>query len=91
MPYLAIVHLRELRCAACKSELARPGARSFVVAIDGEPAVFPPDAVPEEMHVEIRCPNGHATELLVPSDVSAEEALATPDDAPIARDAIFLA
>ena len=87
MPYLTIVHLRELRCAQCGAPLAEPGARSFVVDGEGAPLAFAEGAVPEAMRVEIACPNGHAAELLVPNEVAAEEALLTPDEAPIGADA----
>jgi len=43
------------------------------------------------MTVELVCPNGHRSALSVPEDLSAEETLATPDSAPIGRDATIMA
>ena len=40
------------------------------------------------MTVEMACPNGHASTLLVPNEISAEETLMIPDRAPIAADAV---
>jgi hypothetical protein len=87
MPFLAIVHLQALRCAVCGAPLAQPGARSFVVDPRGLPVSFDPTDPPAEMNVEIACLNGHATPLLVPNEISAEETLMTPERAPIAADA----
>lgn len=89
MPFLALVHLRDLHCPSCKAELATAGARSFVVDNDGEAVNFSAQEPPDEMTVEIRCPNGHAYTLFVPNEISAEETLVTPENAPIARDAIL--
>jgi hypothetical protein len=57
------------------------------VDAEGSPVFFAPEAPLEAMTVEIPCAKGHAVLLRVPEDVSAEEALMTPDDAPIAQDA----
>jgi len=91
MPYLNIVHLRALTCAVCGAELASAGARSFIVSGNGEPFSFPADDIPENLLVQLTCANGHVTELSVPGEVSAEEARMTPDDAPIATDAVNVA
>jgi hypothetical protein len=90
VPFLSLVHLRELRCAQCGDRLAEAGARSFIVDDDGSPHSFASDDQPEGVAVAIVCPNGHATTLLVPSEIAAEEALITPDDAPIGLDAVLL-
>ncbi|HEY5258376.1 MAG TPA: hypothetical protein VIJ12_08355 [Candidatus Baltobacteraceae bacterium] len=89
MPFLSLVHLHELRCATCDAELATAGARSFVVGADGEPIDFAADDGPAEMTVVMICANGHDTELLVPNEIGAEETLSTPDEAPIAGDAVL--
>lgn len=89
MPFFALVHLQEARCAQCGALLAAPGARSFVVAPDGAPFFFDPGDLPAEMTVEMPCPNGHALTLLLPNEISAEESLMTPEDAPIAADAVL--
>jgi hypothetical protein len=89
MPYLALVHLRERRCATCGDLLAAAGARSFIVDLLGEPLNFA-DNVPEEMIAEITCANGHDTTLYIPNDIGAEETLLTPEDAPIAKDATVI-
>jgi hypothetical protein len=91
MPFLALVHLRERRCAQCGELLAAAGARSFVVDEDDNPVNFSQDEPPEEMTVALVCANGHVTRLQVPQELSAEETLATPDDAPIGRDATIVA
>jgi hypothetical protein len=90
MPYLSLVHLREVRCLECGAELAQPGARSIVVDLAGDPIDFPTDDQPAEMSVELTCINGHQTTLLVPNEVGAEETLITPDDAPLAGDAMVV-
>lgn len=89
MPFLALVHLKALPCATCGELLAPAGARSFVVDEDGNPVDFPADRAPEEMVVDIHCAHGHETMLYVPNEIGAEEALLTPEDAPIGRDAIL--
>ena len=89
MPFLAAVHLRPLICPECGVRIAEPGARSFVVDAVGSPVAFDADALPEEMVLRLACPNGHATTLRVPNEVSVEETLATPDGAPIAADAVL--
>ena len=91
MPFLALVHLRELRCAQCNELLAVAGARSFLVDDAGEAAGFAENEVPEEIAVEIRCSRGHVAKLFVPNELGAEEALTVPDDAPIGKDAIIVA
>ena len=90
MPFLALVHLRELRCAECSALLAQAGARSFIIDAAGDPMNFSQEEPPEEMTVEIACPNGHATTLYVPNEIGAEETLVTPPDAPIGRDAVLV-
>ncbi len=90
MPFLALVHLLDLKCAQCNAPLAQAGARSFVVDANGDPINFSQEEPPEEMTVEILCPNGHDTTLYVPNEIAAEETLVTPADAPIARDAILV-
>ncbi|MBV8149657.1 MAG: hypothetical protein JO092_11235 [Candidatus Eremiobacteraeota bacterium] len=87
MPFLAVLHFRPLACPQCGAPVTAPGARSFVVDAEGSPVFFAPEGTPETMIVEIPCANGHAVPLRVPDDVSAEEALITPDDAAIAQDA----
>ena len=42
------------------------------------------------MAVQLTCPNGHAVELNVPNEIAAEETLTTPDEAPIAADAVVV-
>lgn len=91
MPFLALVHLRERRCLQCNALLGAAGARSFVVDDNGDPLNFSQDEPPEELRVELVCENGHATTLRVPDDLGAEDTLVTPDGAPIARDAMFVA
>lgn len=91
MPFLALVHLRELRCPECETLLAEAGARSFLVDASGEAINFSGSEPPEEMTVAIRCPQGHEATLYVPNEIGAEETLITPEDAPIARDAILMA
>jgi hypothetical protein len=90
MPFLALVHLHELRCPQCSALLAVPGARSFVVDEHGEAMNFSEADPPDGMTVAILCPNGHRVIRTVPRDLSAEEALIVPDDAPIGRDAAFV-
>jgi hypothetical protein len=89
VPFLAVVHLKDLVCKECGARIAEPGARSFIVDGSGAPVAFDENAVPEAMVVEITCPNGHPNELYIPNEVSAEETLATPDGAPIAADAVL--
>lgn len=91
MPFLALVHLRELRCEQCNELLAVPGARSFLIDAGGEAVNFSQDEPPEEMTAAIFCSRKHENVLYVPNEISAEETLYTPEDAPIARDAIMLA
>jgi hypothetical protein len=87
MSYLALVHLHDLACSACSAPLAVAGARSFVVGADGMPIDFPAQNEPAEMEVELRCPLGHVTQLFVPNEIAAEEALLTPEEAPVGADA----
>lgn len=90
LPFLDLVHLRERRCEQCDAILAEPGSRSFIVDAAGLPVSFSEDETPDGMSVRLICPNGHETVLGVPGDVSAEAAMMTPDDAPIATDAILV-
>ena len=90
MPFLALVHLRELRCEQCKSLLAMAGSRSFIVDAHDDPLNFAEGEEPEDMTVEIRCPRGHDTVLFVPNEIGAEETLRTPPNAPIAYDAVLV-
>jgi hypothetical protein len=87
--FLSVVHLRELRCTLCSNILAQAGARSFIVDAQGDPVHFSPENSPDEMVVEITCANGHITALNIPSDVSVEESMMTPDEAPIGKDAVL--
>lgn len=91
MPFLALVHLRDLECPECQERLAVAGARSFVVDGETNPINFATEEPPEEMTVEIYCSRGHAATLYVPNEISAEETVVTPDEAPIGRDAVFVA
>ena len=89
-PFLDLVHVRERRCEKCGQMLAEPGSRSFIVDGAGDPVNFDAEHPPSEMRVTLRCGNGHATQLSVPGDASAEATLMTPDDAPIAVDATLV-
>jgi hypothetical protein len=89
VPFLAVVHLRQLVCPECSAEIAPAGARSFVVDRGGSPINFDQERMPSEMTLSIACPNGHVATLLVPNEVAAEETLLTPEGAPIAPDAVF--
>jgi hypothetical protein len=89
VPFLAVVHLRELACPECDAKIAGPGARSFVVDPQGVPINFDEQSIPSEMVLTIACPNGHLSTLLVPNEVGVEETMATPDAAPIAADAVL--
>lgn len=91
MPFLALVHLRDLRCAQCNELLAVAGARSFLVDERGEAVNFSEAEPPDEMTTAILCSRKHENVLYVPNEIGAEETLYTPEDAPIARDAIMLA
>lgn len=88
--FLSLVHLRELSCEECKAPLAPAGARSFIVDAQGDPIDFSKEDPPAEMVVQMLCRNGHPTELNVPNEISAEETLTTPEEAPIAPDAVLL-
>jgi hypothetical protein len=90
VPFLALVHLRDLRCAECNALLAEAGARSFIVDEEGDPLNFSAEEAPEEMTVQIVCPRGHDTMLYVPNEIGAEETLVTPPGAPIGRDAVIV-
>lgn len=87
MAYLSLVHLRDLTCEHCRAVIAQAGARSFIVDGGGNPMNFSQDDPPAEMVVQLGCPNGHTIELNVPNEIAAEEAMTTPDEAPIAADA----
>ncbi len=89
-PFLDVVHLRERRCAQCGETLAAPGSRSFIVDAAGDPLYFDEEHPPQAMRVALRCSKRHATALEVPGDASAEATMMTPDDAPIAVDALLL-
>ncbi len=89
MPFLALVHLRDLRCGDCNALLACAGARSFVVDANGDPLNFGQTEAPEEMAVEIACASGHVTTLFVSNEIGAEETLVTPLNAPIGHDAVL--
>lgn len=89
MPFLSIVHLKDLSCEECFAPLAEAGARSFVVDAAGDPVLFPQDDPPAAMAVQLSCANGHQTLLSVPGEVSAEETLQTPEEAPVAADAVL--
>lgn len=91
MPFLALVHLRELRCAQCNELLADAGARSFLVDASGEAVHFAEEEPPDEMTAAIYCSRKHENLLYVPNEIGAEETLYTPEQAPIARDATMLA
>lgn len=91
MPFLALVHLRDLRCEQCNELLAVAGARSFLVDERGEAKNFTQEEPPEEMSAAIFCSRKHENVLYVPNEIGAEETLYTPEEAPIARDAIMLA
>ncbi len=41
------------------------------------------------MRIEIACPQGHVTAFAVPLEISAEESMVTPEEAPIGCDAIL--
>jgi hypothetical protein len=88
--FLSLVHLTELRCEECGEALADPGARSFIVTLDRDPIAFSPEDPPAEMIVHLLCSNGHANELNVPNEISAEESMTTPEDAPLGADACLI-
>ena len=48
MPFLSLVHLRELRCPECSDILAQAGARSFIVNPEGSPIGFAEGDPPAE-------------------------------------------
>lgn len=89
MPFLALVHLQPLACPECGAQLAQPGARSIIVDRDRSPVLFSSEDPPAEMKVEMPCPNGHPVVLFVPNEIAAEETLMTPDEAPLAPDAVL--
>jgi hypothetical protein len=89
MPFIAIVHLRELQCPECGLPIAEAGARSFVVDTDGAPVWFGDADMPSEIAVDISCENGHLVRLLLPNEVGAEEAANVPEGAPFAPDAVL--
>lgn len=90
MPFLSLVHLRELQCEECKKILAPAGARSFIVDGEGNPVHFSQEDPPAEIVVQLFCRNGHATELNVPNEIAAEETLITPEEAPVGTDAVVV-
>lgn len=90
MPFLSLVHLRELQCEECRKVLATAGARSFIVDGDGNPVHFSEQDPPAEIVVQLLCRNGHATELNVPNEIAAEETLTTPEEAPLGTDAVVI-
>lgn len=89
MPFLAIVHLREVHCPECGLPIAEAGARSFVVGTDGAPVWFADDAIPSELAVDVSRENGHPVRLLLPNEVGAEEAGSVPEGAPFGPDAVL--
>jgi len=90
LPFLDIVHVRERRCAQCGEIFAEPGSRSFIVDASGLPVNFDAEKPPEQLRLALTCPYGHVTTVNVPEDLSAEATLMTPDDAPIAVDAVLV-
>ncbi len=88
--FLSLVHLSQVRCEQCSALLAEPGARSFVVNAAAEPIAFSADDPPAEMVVHMVCPQGHTTELDLPNEISAEESMSTPTDAPMGADACLI-
>lgn len=88
--FLSLVHLNELRCEECGEVLADPGARSFILNAEGDPIAFSAEDPPAEMVVHLLCSRGHASELNVPNEISAEESMTTPDEAPIGADACLI-
>lgn len=88
--FLSLVHLRDALCPQCGHLLAQAGARSFIVDMQGAPVAFSSDDPPEKMAVHLLCPARHTAEFAVPADVSAEECMVTPDDAPIGVDACLI-
>jgi hypothetical protein len=89
VPFLAIVHLRALACPDCGAGVAEPGARSFIVDPQGAPVAFDTGDPPAEMIVALACPRGHTVALAVPNEISAEETLTTPENAPLGPDAVL--
>jgi hypothetical protein len=89
VPFIAIVHLRELRCPECDVPVAEAGARSFVVDSEDAPVWFAADDAPAELEVDVYCANGHAARLLLPNEVGAEEAASVPESAPLGPDAVL--
>ena len=90
MPFLALVHLRDLPCGHCSNLIASAGARSFIVDAHGNPLYFAAADPPAELGVELTCPTGHCIELNVPNEIAAEESLSVPEEAEIGRDARLL-
>lgn len=88
--FLSLVHLRELRCEECSQTIAPAAGRSFIVDGSGEPVRFSQEDPPAEMIVQLMCPAGHANEFSVPNELSAEESLNTPKEAPIGADACLI-
>lgn len=90
MPFLDLVHVRERRCERCASVYAQAGSRSFIVDTSGFPVDFDVQNPPANLRVALKCENGHLAILSVPEDASAEATMMTPDDAPIAADALLV-
>lgn len=88
--FLSLVHLRELRCRQCSVQLATSGARSFIVDASGDPVYFSAEDPPAQLVVQLTCANEHANALRLPDDLSAEEAMNTPEEAPISTDACLI-
>ncbi|MDQ2663159.1 MAG: hypothetical protein M3Y18_03900 [Candidatus Eremiobacteraeota bacterium] len=88
--FLSLVHLRDMTCSMCGELLAQGGARSFIVDATGIAVGFAEADPPAEMVVEITCEQGHGSELNVPNEISAEQTLQTPEEAPTGRDAVLL-
>jgi hypothetical protein len=88
VPFIALVHLRDVLCPECGLLVAEAGARSFVVDAADAPVWFADDDAPAELAVDMRCDDGHPVRLLLPNEVGAEEAAAIPENAPFGPDAV---
>jgi hypothetical protein len=89
VPFIAIVHLRAVRCPDCGVPVADAGSRSFVVDAEDTPVWFASDDAPAELAVDVTCDNGHPIRLLLPNEVAAEEASTVPEKAPFGPDAVI--
>lgn len=87
--FLSVVHLHPLLCS-CGEMLAQAGARSFVVDAGGDPLAFSAADPPAEMVVAFTCGHGHVNQLRIPNELSAEETMQSPDDAPLGADAVLV-